>query len=1059
MRKWFTSVLLIFSLNLYAQNSLPNYAVNTVTQSFLNQRAIDLLSPGISTDQFIEPFAVTGDYRSKQSGDWSLASTWEVFDGSSWINASAAPSNTDGNINIQNTHTVSVTTSVIADQVTVDAGGILTVSSTLALTDGTADDLTVNGQLNLTVGSVTNSGGGSTTILINGTVNWSGGSWAAINTTTIASAGIFNISGTASQLSDGTLTNNGTINWNGGNLVLSTFVINNNSGAFFNITGNNTMTAGTCSGSPCPVTFTNNGTINKTSTGSSDLLIGNNFGTIKGVGTLNCPNIISKGGTISPKDLPGIGILTINGGQILNAFSSSPFVSASNYIVEIQDASGAGSGHDQLKRAGNLTIGGTLTITEGTSVPSGSYVIISLTSGTITGTFSGLVTPPGYIVSYASTSVTVQKGTCSNPISNNIITAPAVTSFCGSGDPAVITGSTATGGSGVLNYQWQQQTGTDIYRNISGATSLNYDPPVLSQTNNYRRLVYTGSCSNYSSVVTITITGGSTSAPTITAGSATTFCSGGSVTLTSSVASGNQWYKDGVLIAGAINQTYSASASGSYTCTVTGSGCTSPASNAIVVTVNPIPAAPTISAGSSTSICAGNSVTLTSSVATGNQWYKDGVLIAGAINQTYAVSASGSYTCIVTSNGCSSAASNAIVVTVNAVPSPSVITAGSATTFCSGGSVTLTSSVASGNQWYKDGVLITGATNQTYAATASGSYTCIVTSNGCSSAVSNAIVVTVNAIPSASTITAGSATTFCSGGSVTLTSSVATGNQWYKDGVLIAGATSQTYAASASGSYTCIVTSNGCSSPASNAIVVIVNAIPSAPVISTESITTICSGGSAVLFSSVFSGNEWYKDGILIAGATASSYSAVTNGTYTATVTANGCQSAISNSLTITVNPTPVKPVITQVVNTLQSSAATGNQWYKDGVLIAGATAQTYSPVANGNYTIIVTLNGCSSPASDILSFIFTAIPDISISEKIKVYPNPVLTKLAIVSKTSIVQQTIRLLDINGKQVLLLKNSAATLQINMESFASGLYLLWIEDRKNKINGKLKIVKQ
>jgi hypothetical protein len=52
-------------------------------------------------------------------------------------------------------------------------------------------------------------------------------------------------------------------------------------------------------------------------------------------------------------------------------------------------------------------------------------------------------------------------------------------------------------------------------------------------------------------------------------------------------------------------------------------------------------------------------------------------------------------------------------------PTPTV-TPGGPTTFCAGGSVTLTSSSATGNQWYDGVTLLAGQTNQTYVATANG---------------------------------------------------------------------------------------------------------------------------------------------------------------------------------------------------------------------------------------------------------------------------------------------------------------------------------------------------
>src|SRR5204862_520806 len=140
-----------------------------------------------------------------------------------------------------------------------------------------------------------------------------------------------------------------------------------------------------------------------------------------------------------------------------------------------------------------------------------------------------------------------------------------------------------------------------------------------------------------------------------------------------------------------------------------------------------------------------------------------------------------------------------ITVTANPIPSTPVITAGSSTTFCEGGSVILTSSSATGNQWFLNGSEIDGAEGQTYVATAAGNYTDTVTESGCTTAASSPIAVTVNPIPPAPVITPGGSTTFCDGGSVTLTSNSGSGNQWYLDGNPIAGATNQTYSANASG--------------------------------------------------------------------------------------------------------------------------------------------------------------------------------------------------------------------------------------------------------------------
>src|SRR4029077_16444685 len=98
----------------------------------------------------------------------------------------------------------------------------------------------------------------------------------------------------------------------------------------------------------------------------------------------------------------------------------------------------------------------------------------------------------------------------------------------------------------------------------------------------------------------------------------------------------------------------------------------------------------------------------------------------------------------------------------NPVPSPT-ITPGGPTTFCAGGSVTLTASAAASYAWSN------GATTQSIAVSASGSYSVTATnSNGCSAASAPAAV-TVNANPPTPTLSVNGPTTFCAGGSVMLT--------------------------------------------------------------------------------------------------------------------------------------------------------------------------------------------------------------------------------------------------------------------------------------------------
>ena len=122
------------------------------------------------------------------------------------------------------------------------------------------------------------------------------------------------------------------------------------------------------------------------------------------------------------------------------------------------------------------------------------------------------------------------------PVFNNSITAPAITTFTGSGNPAVIAGSGPSGGTGSYAYQWEFSTtsSTSGYNVISGATSQTYDPPSSTPPTNtvyyYRRKVNSGGNSNYSNVVTITINIGPIGNNTITYGGAASFPDAGDPT-------------------------------------------------------------------------------------------------------------------------------------------------------------------------------------------------------------------------------------------------------------------------------------------------------------------------------------------------------------------------------------------------------------------------------------------------------------------------------------------------------------------------------------------------
>ncbi|MBL0281396.1 MAG: T9SS type A sorting domain-containing protein [Bacteroidetes bacterium] len=141
------------------------------------------------------------------------------------------------------------------------------------------------------------------------------------------------------------------------------------------------------------------------------------------------------------------------------------------------------------------------------------------------------------------------------------------------------------------------------------------------------------------------------------------------------------------------------------------------------------------------------------------------------------------------------------------------ITVYSGTTFCQGGSVTMEAfHNGTSLQWKKNGANIPGANSALYTANKAGVYTC-VTTGLCSTEESIGTTVTVNKNPKA-VITAGGPTTFCAGGSVTLSVTPVAGGmyQWFQGPSAIAGETGLNYVATTSGNFKCRVTkaATGC---------------------------------------------------------------------------------------------------------------------------------------------------------------------------------------------------------------------------------------------------------
>ena len=144
----------------------------------------------LTTPLFLKAQTI-GDYRSKQSGTWDSESNWEVFvTGNIWEDAPAAPSSTNGAIEIRSGHVITISAAVTVDQVTVTGELVvdLPTSNSLTVANGSGADILVNGILtNKTTATrwSFNSGAGMTIGSAGTFIHTSGGVVAILNDTTL----------------------------------------------------------------------------------------------------------------------------------------------------------------------------------------------------------------------------------------------------------------------------------------------------------------------------------------------------------------------------------------------------------------------------------------------------------------------------------------------------------------------------------------------------------------------------------------------------------------------------------------------------------------------------------------------------------------------------------------------------------------------------------------------------------------------------------------------------------------------------------------------------------
>ncbi|HLG01957.1 MAG TPA: T9SS type A sorting domain-containing protein, partial [Bacteroidia bacterium] len=504
--------------------------------------------------------------------------------------------------------------------------------------------------------------------------------------------------------------------------------------------------------------------------------------------------------------------------------------------------------------------------------------------------------------------------------------------------------------------------------------------------------------------------------PVVTANAtATTVCSGDSVTLSGSGADSYTW-------SGGVTDGVSFTPSSTDTYTVTGTdanGCMD--TDAITITVNPLPLV--VANATSSAVCDGDSVTLTGSGAVSYTWsggVMDGMPFAPSSTDTYTVTGTDGTGCMNTDN---------ITIIVN--PLPLVVANATSSAVCDGDSVTLTGSGAVSYTWsggVMDGVSFTPAATDTYTVTGTDA-------NGCMN--TDAITITVNPLPAV--VAGASSTSICSGDLVTLTGSGAANYFWtggVTDGVPFAPPVTTTYTVTG-------IDTNGCSN--SDAVTIIVN--PQPVIVATASDSTVCEGDAVTLTGSGGIFYSWSNGAM-----NGFPFSIFTSQTFTVTGTdANGCQGI--DSVAIAVNNAPsvslALPIDTACllggVITLSGETPPGGTWSGPGV-----SGNTFDPFIAGNgmwgidYMFTDSI-GCSSTATDsILVDPCTDIPSASSPGETVIYPNPTTGQFFIQLEMNLSSKvSVLVMNELGQTIQSFTMTETRREVDLANYAAGVYFVRI----------------
>ena len=170
-----------------------------------------------------------------------------------------------------------------------------------------------------------------------------------------------------------------------------------------------------------------------------------------------------------------------------------------------------------------------------------------------------------------------------------------------------------------------------------------------------------------------------------------------------------------------------------------------------------------------------------------------------------------------------------------------------------------------------------------------------------------------------------------------------------------------------------------------------------------------------------------------------------------------------SRQIIITKSPfqkPPTPTIVRDSAGNLTSNYATGNQWYKDGVAIAGATDFKFKPTENAQYTVTTVQNGCNSQKGTSYFYLVTDIINLEDNQFIKVNPNPyssnVYLHFFLIRHNTL---NVDVLDFaTGRPIANRVKQPTGSNLNLQSLSTGVYIIKVYSSDMKFVHMFKIVK-